>query len=128
MKYIVLLTLLLYNGISIAAEPVPLIVGGDENMDACSSLAMVTKIKADLIEGHLAVRSGPSKNHAIVDKLANGKQLWICNSANGWAGIVYEETGETNCGVTSPIFPERPYKGPCKSGWVHGSSIEVIAG
>lgn len=128
MKTIVLLFVLFYSYTIYAVDAVPIVVGGDENMDACSSLAMVNNLKADLVDDHFAVRSGPSTKHAIIDKLKMRTPLWVCREKDGWLGVVYQGTSVIDCGVSSTIYPERPYKGPCHSGWVREAGIEIVAG
>lgn len=102
-------------------------VGGDEVLDACGSLGQVTGLKAGG-DGFLAVRSGPGTAYAVLDKLGNGREVYLCGGDEQWIAIVYPTAPRMHCGVTSPIAVSREYRGPCKSGWVRATWIEVMAG
>lgn len=116
-----------------AAPPraVPVEVGGSEEWDACGSLGQVHGLKADG-DGFLAVRAGPGADYATLDRLGNGRQVYVCATRGRWISIVYAaangDTGKAGCGVSSAIAPDRTYRGPCKSGWVHSAWIEIVAG
>jgi len=115
---------------SIAAAPpraVPVVVGGDEILDACGSLGRVHGLKADG-DGFLAVRNGPGAAYAIADKLVENREVLMCDQRGEWIAVVYDDGRLGRCGVTSPIAKRQPYRGPCKSGWVHGKWIELMAG
>jgi len=107
----------------------PVVVGGDDNLDACSGLGAVSGLNAKG-DGFLAVRSGANVAYPLVDKLTEGREVYICNkSVDGkWLGVVYSHDNGDDCGVTSPVNPARPYKGPCKSGWVNARWIKWLAG
>jgi hypothetical protein len=108
------------------SPPVPVIVGGSADLDACQTLGQVRGLKAGG-DGFLSVRNGPSTRHAELDRLANGRQVYFCARKGYWVGIVYGSHG-SGCGVTSPIARKRVYRGPCRSGWVHGGFLEPLAG
>lgn len=114
-----------------AAPPraVPVQVGGDEVLDACGSLAQVRGLKADG-DGFLAVRAGPGTAYAMLDKLGNGREVYLCdgNGDGEWFAIVYPTAPGMKCEVGSPIAKKRVYRGPCKSGWVRSAWVEVMAG
>ncbi|QQQ03057.1 hypothetical protein [Lysobacter enzymogenes] len=125
-----LLTLTLAANATVAAPPraVPVVVGGNEVLDACGSQGRVHGLKTGG-DGFLAVRDGPGAAYAMTDKL--GENLWVmmCDQRGDWIAVVYSEDGRLGrCGVGSPIAERQPYRGPCKSGWVHGRWIELMAG
>ena len=125
------LTLLLASSLCLADKNnvVPVMVGSNDNLDACSGLGVVTGLKSKR-HGFLAVRAGPSQKFEIVDKLKASQKVYICSSSEDgkWYGVVYSPNQTDECGVTSPINPTQPYKGKCKSGWVNDHWIKLVAG
>lgn len=106
----------------------PVMVGGDPEFDACGSMGMVTGLKPGG-DGFLALRAAPSSHASLLDKLYAGESVYICEAVDGWYGVVVVPANpERQCGVSSPIMPQQPYKGPCESGWVSSKWIEVTAG
>ncbi|MFD0726840.1 hypothetical protein [Lysobacter brunescens] len=109
----------------------PVIVGEQEDLDACGSWAEVHGLnpKGD---GFLAVRAGPGVTHAMRDRLREGDGLFVCGgSADGaWLSIVYPRKGQdaAECGVSSPVPAPRAYRGPCGWGWVRADWIRILAG
>jgi len=75
-------------------------------------------------DGFLTVRSEPNKHAKPLDRLYNGNKVWYCDQKGQWVGIVYGK----NCHISSPANPPRAYKGSCKSGWVFGKWVSIIAG
>jgi hypothetical protein len=110
-----------------AGDRVPVMVGGQAELDACDSVAVVTGLKATG-DGFLAVRSGPAVAYSMLAKLHNGHQVYVCQEQNGWIGIVYSTGGTLDCEVASPMAKRQAYRGRCASGWVHSSFIKLIAG
>lgn len=105
-------------------DRVPVMVGGDENLDACGGIGVVANLKP--VAGNaLSVRAGPGLQYASLDKLAAGTRLWLCDGRDGWLGVVY---GSTDCGVSTPVPDRRTYAGPCSSGWVYRKYVDLIAG
>jgi len=81
-------------------------------------------------DGFLAVRSGPGTSYRMLDRLHNGEGVLLCYQRGGWVGIVYGGGGEyggNGCNVEG-AGPQRPYNGPCRSGWAHGRWIKFVAG
>lgn len=106
----------------------PVMVGGDPEYDACGSLGVVRGLKVGG-DGFLALRSGPSANARMVDKLQEGDAVYLCENVSGWIGVVvYPPNPMIDCDVSHPITPRQPYSGPCKAGWVSEKFIEVVAG
>lgn len=106
----------------------PVLVGGDELSDACPSLGRVVGLdpKGD---GFLSVREGPAPKERERDRLRSGASVTICDERGPWLGVVYSpNAGSVDCGVSSPRSARVPYDGPCRSGWVHGRFIEIVAG
>jgi hypothetical protein len=108
---------------------VQVMVGSDDNLDACSALGMVSGLKSRQ-DSFLAVRAGPDKRFAMIDRLKAGQKVFICRTSEDgkWYGVVYSRNSAEDCGVTSPINPARPYNGKCKSGWVNAHWIKLLAG
>jgi hypothetical protein len=123
-----ILALTLFIGTAVAEAPVPVMVGGDENMDVCPSVGVITDVAPDATGEKLAVRSGPSKSFPIVATLKKGAKIWLCSSRGGWSGVVFPDSKDGYCEVSSPIVPEQPYQGKCKSGWISESALELVAG
>lgn len=111
-----------------AKEPrVPVMIGGEGGLDACGSVGTVSGLKST--PGNtLAVRSGPGLEHNRIDGLAPGAQVWLCDRRGRWLGVVYGLSPGANCGVSTPRAMREPYQGPCSSGWVHESYVELFAG
>lgn len=78
-------------------------------------------------DGYLAVRSVPSASGAMLDRLHNGRPLWICDDRGAWLGVVYPAAQE-DCAVNVNLKRSRPYHGRCRSGWVHSRWVRLIAG
>jgi hypothetical protein len=114
---------------SSTAPVVPVFVGGHPELDACSSAGRPRGLKSDG-DGFLAVRSGPGVQYEITDKLHPGETFSLCDVSpdQRWHGIVYGDSAEHDCGVSSPKAAQVPYRGPCKSGWVNVKFVEVHAG
>ena len=71
---------------------VPVIVGGEQDYDACGSGGTVEGLNPRG-DGFLAVKAGPGVNFERIDKLYNGMQLYICGEQGDWFAIVYSQTG-----------------------------------
>lgn len=106
----------------------PVEVGGDAVFDACGSFGRIVglDLKGD---NFLSVREGPDPEDRERDRLGSGVLVAICDERGPWLGIVYPAPGtQTDCGVSSPHSERTPYRGPCRSGWVHGRFVDVVAG
>ena len=103
-----------------AIEPLPVMVGGDNEFDACASLGRTMQ--------ETVVRDGPDSKHNRVDVLPAGLDVWLCSESDDWVGIVFSHRDRTLCGVSSPLGARTPYVGPCHSGWIPGASVTVVAG
>lgn len=81
-----LVAALVLPAVSINAAPpraVPVDVGGSAEWDACGSLGEVRGLKADG-DGFLAVRAGPGADYAMLDRLDNGRQVYVCATRGRW--------------------------------------------
>jgi hypothetical protein len=132
-KFLTSATCLLISTAPLAAEvsSIPIVIGGNDEMDACPSVGAVTglKVKGD---GFLSVRSGPGTQFPEKDRLLEGALFYMCGGKNArgsdWIGIVYSKKNTDTCGVTSPIENVTVYKGPCKWGWINSKWVKVVAG
>ena len=106
-------------------------VGGTDELDACGSAGKVTDLDPQG-DNFLAVRAAPNASAQEKDRLNTGATIYMCESVKGgtWIGIVYEPGGSlgAGCGVASPIGDRQDYAGTCRSGWVAGKYIQLVAG
>ena len=106
----------------------PVLVGGESDLDACASLGQVIGLDP-AGDNFLAVRSGPGSRNAELDRLGPKRFVTVCDQRGDWLGVVYAPQGsDTDCGTGSPQAERRPYRGPCRSGWVHRGHVEIVAG
>ena len=95
-------------------------------------------------DGFVSVRAAPSIKAAEIDRLTASRRVIALTPPTSWddarfIGVIYPAEGDDGaslslhevCGVsevppTAPPF-DRPYTGPCRSGWVHKRFIEVLA-
>lgn len=99
-------------------------VGGEADMDACAANGEVVGLDPNG-DNFLSVRNGPNSKSTEVFRLNEGDQVFICDEARNWFGII---VGPGTCGVTSPITKRKAYRGGCRSGWVFGKYIRITAG
>jgi hypothetical protein len=109
-----------------ALPEVPIVILAD-GLDACPSNGIVEGLDP-AGDGFLAVRSGPSANHAVLDHLHNDDLVYICRTDGDWHGVVYIRDPSTRCNTSSAWTTTQPYTGPCYSGWVHRKWINIYAG
>jgi hypothetical protein len=116
-----------------AAPPreVPVIVGEQEDLDACGGWAEVRGLNPEG-DGFLAVRAGPGVVFAMRDRLRERDGLYVCGGSEDgvWLSVVYPRKGQdaADCGVSSALPAPRTYRGPCGWGWVRADWIRIIAG
>lgn len=103
---------------------VPVMVGGESDLDACAGIAVVIGLDP-AGDNFLAVRTGPGVSHAQADRLPPSATVHVCEERGNWRGIVYPAG---DCGVATPIAVRQAYDGPCKSGWVYGAYLSPLAG
>ncbi|MEZ0169555.1 integron [Microvirga sp. TS319] len=107
---------------------VSVMVGGSGNFDACSQVGQIVGLdpKGD---GFLSVRSGPGgKPYREIDRLYNGNRVFLCGQKGPWLAVVYGQSPDAACDVSTPWPVRRPYTGPCYAGWIHSRYVRVIAG
>ena len=120
------LALILATTPTLAADPVPVMHGGEPDMDACGGWGEVRGLDPNG-DGFLAVRTGPGTGYPMIGRLHEGDGVHFCDQRDNWIGIVYGEPGQ-DC-QANPILPLRqPYRGPCKSGWAHRHWLVLLAG
>jgi hypothetical protein len=107
-------------------RPVRIGLNGPE-LDGCTPYSQITGLNPRG-DNYVSVRAGPSAGTRELDRLGPGRRVWICDEMPGWAGIVYGPYGSTRCNVERPVPRVRPYRGPCRSGWVSSRYITPIAG
>ena len=75
----------------------------------------------------LAVRTGPFQGAREIARLPAGAGFFVCTRSidQRWLGIVFDETGAAQCGVSAPVASRRAYDGPCRSGWVASASVRL---
>ena len=77
----------------------------------------------------LAVRNAPFAEADETGGLALGAPLFLCARSidQHWQAVVIPsgEDATSDCGVVAPVPVPRAYAGPCRSGWVLASSVEV---
>ncbi len=110
------------------AEIRPVRVGGDgPDLDACGGYGEVTGLNPNG-DNFLAVRASPFVGAYELDRLEPGQGVSMCDYEGGWVGIVYDKSGDADCGTGSPVASERDYEGPCESGWVSEDFVTLLAG
>lgn len=113
---------------SAAAEPPSSTPVGDIGAGGhCESIGEVRGLKAGG-EGFLAVRAGAGAGRGLLDKLGNGRRVYLCRSEGRWVSVLYPDTGSKDVRCTAESADIGRYRGACKSGWVHWTWIEIIAG
>ncbi len=112
------------NAIRRGDRRIPIIIGGDADYDACGGTGEVNGLNPRG-DNFLSVRSGPGSRYNEVDRIKPGQNVFLCDEAGNWFGIVY---GKYDCGVMSPVATRQPYKGDCKSGWVSKKFVAITSG
>lgn len=107
-------------------RPVRIGLNGSE-LDGCTPYSQITGLNPRG-DNYLSVRAAPTTASRELDRLRAGRRVWICEEVSGWAGIVYGPRGSTGCNVESPVPRPRPYRGPCRAGWVAARYVTPIAG
>ena len=107
---------------------VPVLSGGrPATMEACSWTGFVQGLDPRG-DGFLSVRSGPGgRVFQEIDRVYNGQQVFVCDIAGPWYGVVYP-SGRQNCGIDVSWPTRLPYTGPCRYGWIHSRYVSDLAG
>lgn len=109
---------------------VPVTVGRDgADLDACGAIGKIGGLDMEG-DDSLAVYARLDVDGAELGRLNSGTLVWLCDSQDGWQGIVYAEEGKDlgDCRVGSPVPQPEPYRGPCLSGWVQARYVRLVAG
>jgi hypothetical protein len=107
---------------------VPVMVGGSGESDGCTSLGQIVGLDPNG-DGFLSVRSGPGgKPYREIDRLYNGNRVFVCHNKGPWLTVVYGNSPDGTCGVSTPWPVRQPYTGPCRFGWIHSRYVEIVAG
>lgn len=101
----------------------PVVVGGDEEMDACTAIA---QLKEGLSKTNFL--DEPKEGAKSNGELRKNQTVYVCQENGDWYGIVIPKSEQQECGVSSPIKNQKDYLGPCKSGWIKSSELEITAG
>ncbi|WP_017672541.1 hypothetical protein [Blastomonas sp. AAP53] len=103
----------------------PVMLKADDGLDPCA-LGAITGAG----EGAIMVFPSNTTDPDAIDFMSDGEQVWLCDGDEGsdMIGIVYSRDPDVDCGVGSPVSADRPYAGPCKTGWVKAQWVQVIAG
>ncbi len=126
----------------VAAQPVritPPIMDGKALFSGGSIARIVGLHKGG--DGFVSVRAAPSTKAAELDRLTASRLVIALGPATDWSratfiGVVYPAAAADGVSLfaacdfsETPIGPpfDRPYAGPCRSGWVHKRFVEVLA-
>lgn len=101
-------------------------VGGDRSKAGCPKSGQIAGLKSG---GALSVRAAPGAAAGKIDKLGNGKRVFMCDwsSDGAWVGVVYPGAANVDCGVSRSIDRPQPYSGSCRSGWVSSKFVKPLA-
>lgn len=101
-------------------------VGGNAGVAACPVSGEIIGLKSG---STLSVRAGPGTQHARLDRLANGRRIFVCDGSSdeAWLGIVYPRSAGQDCGVDQPVADAQAYAGACAVGWVNAGWVKTEA-
>ena len=100
-------------------KAVPVMLYPDSDHGTCS-------IGLQVNTGGAELRSGPGVKYPVIARLEAGHIVSGCNEKNGWDGVI--DGQDESCGVGIMVTTERPYDGPCRSGWINRKSLTSIYG
>jgi hypothetical protein len=105
----------------------PVMLIGGEGVDPCA-YALIHDDTGGPEGGAVMVFPGDSTDLDYIDTLVNGDPVWVCDLSGDMLGIVYSRDPDQDCELSSPQDADRPYLGPCASGWVKADWVAMIAG
>ena len=106
-------------------ESVPVQIDSTNKLDACS-LEQVSNVGDD---SSAMVFTGPSSDYDVVDYVADGDLVWVCQSDDDMLGIVYAPAGsDIDCELANPLDFAVNYSGPCNTGWIKSEWVSIVAG
>jgi hypothetical protein len=82
--------------------------------------------RASIWQGGQMVRRAPDVRSAVIDQLAEGASVTVCERSGLWRGIVYSLDRPLDCGLNDGAG--EAYSGYCRSGWVPVWALTVTAG
>ena len=126
MKFAIAFAVLAAAAAAAIAAPRPVLVGADPKLGTCPNIGEVHGLNSRR-DNYLSVRAGPGVRERELDRLRSGTLVLICDDAgNGaWLGVVYNRRGNEDCLIGQTDMRRRPYRGPCRSGWVSGRYVRV---
>lgn len=124
MKKLMIAMIMAFSSTALAIPTGPVMVGGEADLDACGGWGIVT------VTTTLFTKN--SEGYMSFDKVEASTGAALCDyhedQDGKFYGIIYSEEEGVDCGVSSPIATEKPYDGPCKSGWVKMEYLLFLAG
>ena len=101
---------------------VPVMIAPSGSDDLCGGVGIV--IGND--RQHYSIHKKPERNAQEVIAVSSGSRLLLCDSVDGWYGVVVLKKG-TNC-ISESVSERQKYMGPCVSGWIEKSVVRFFAG
>jgi uncharacterized protein YgiM (DUF1202 family) len=129
MKYRIALGVLAAAAATAAiAAPRPVMVANN-NDGICTVTGEVVNLSMRR-DDYLSVRAGPAVRERELDRLHSGFEVMICDATanNAWYGVVYNRTGNQDCFIGQTSTQRRPYRGPCRFGWVSARYLRIDRG
>lgn len=108
--------------LSIKANAQPVMIGGEEEIDSCASIAV--------IEHPTTLKVGPTMQEKNVKTLPKGTTVFVCDEKKEWSGVLVipNRNKPEQCGVSTASAQRKPYQGRCASGWIKTDKLKIIAG
>jgi len=100
-------------------KSIPVMLYPDTDHGTCS-------IGLQVNAGGAELRSGPGVGFPVIATLEAGHVVSGCDEQNGWDGII--DGQDDACSVGISVASERPYVGPCDSGWIDQNFLTSIYG
>lgn len=97
------------------------------DLDPCA-LAMINDPPTGPEQGAVMVFGAATTDLDMVDTLMHTDKVWVCETSGDMHGIVYPPDGEMDCQLSSPVSGSKPYRGPCRTGWVKQEWVQITAG
>lgn len=100
----------------------PVMIGGEEEIDACASIAVV--------ERPAPLKTGPAQQEKNLKVLPKGVTVFVCDEKKEWSGVLVipNRNKPEQCGVSISSAQRKPYQGRCASGWIKTDKLKMIAG
>ncbi len=110
----------------VGADPAVPVRTGSTGGENCYGVASV-QLRSDA--GRLNLRAGPGAHFPVIGRLGNGQKVSVCGDwRREWVPVVvHAREAPADCGL-SDMAPGQVYEGPCQSGWVARTFLQVAAG